>query len=242
MSEADDDELQAGALRLKRWMDTQKELMKDDWDLPIVVTGNERKGKSSIAFEMALYLDELYDPAEQTVFTGDEFGRKAVRLPKYRALILDEAVSGGFSRDAGSGTNKRLAKFLTVCGDRNLIMFILWPNIRWLDPILKEHRVRWNIHVEKRYKDYAVAKFRMLRDDDERVYDYPVTLFRFKFPRAHGPKWQIYKAAKAKFVDETGRGRNDKTEMERGDALESIRSLIRPILRSWRASKNELEA
>lgn len=239
MSDDGEAELQDGALKLKRWMDAQKILMKDDWDLPIAITGNERKGKSSIAFEMALYLDDLFDPAEQTVFTADEFGRKAVNLPKYRALILDEAVSGGFSRDAGSGPNKRLAKFLTVCGDRNLIMFILWPNIRWLDPILKEHRVRFNIHVEKRYKTHAVAKFRLLRDDDERVYDYPVTLFRFKFPRAHGAKWQIYKEAKSKFVDATGRGRDDKTEMERGDALEAIRALVRPIVQAWRRDQVE---
>jgi hypothetical protein len=224
-------ELADGNLRIKRWMDEQRELMKGDWDLPIVVTGNERKGKSSIAFEMALYLDDLFDPVEQTVFAADDFTRKATKLDKYRALILDEAISGGFSRDAGSGPNKRLAKFLTICGDRNLIMFVLWPNIRWLDPILKEHRIRFNIHVERRYKDKAVAKFRLLRDDDETVYDYPVTLFRFTFPRARGAKWEAYRSAKRAFVDQVGRGRDDEIETERGDAYEAMKAKVRPILK-----------
>lgn len=225
-----DQELQEGALRIKAWMDQQRQLMRSDWDLPIVVTGNERKGKSSIAFEMALYLDEAFDPVEQTVFTADDFTRKATRLDKYRAVILDEAVSGGFSRDSSSQTNKRLAKFLTVCGDRNLIMFVLWPNLRWLDPILKEHRIRYNIHVEKRYETYAVAKLRVLRDDDEMIYAHPMTLFRFTFPRAHGPKWEAYRKAKREFVDAVGRGRSDELETALGDAREAMKGQLRPIL------------
>jgi hypothetical protein len=240
-ADPDDEELAEGQLRIKRWMDQQKELMKEDWDLPVVVTGNERKGKSSIAFMMALYLDPDFDPVEQIVFSADDFTRKATKLGKYRVLILDEAVSGGFSRDAGSGPNKRLAKFLTVCGDRNLVMFVLWPNIRWLDPILKEHRIRFNVHVERRLKKKAIAKFRLLRDDDETVYDYPVTLWRFTFPKARGPKWMAYKKAKSAFVDQVGRGRDDEVETQRGDAFESMKAKLRPILKQLVAAGADAE-
>lgn len=219
---------------IQAWMDDQVNRIHRDDDLILVVTGDERKGKSTLAFHLASYMDKHFEPGKQMTFSGDDFSRVASRLPKYRAVVLDEAIRGGFSRDAASDSNKKLAKFLTVCGERNLIGIICWPNIRWLDPILKEHRCRWNLHVERRYRDHAVAVLRLLRED-ERVYDPPMEIFRFPFPRAEGGKWDAYRQAKSEFVVEVGRGQ-DVRRTVRTAVLQNIRDRIRPIIRKLLAA------
>lgn len=217
------------AFSLKRWMDGFVWSAKQDNDLVLAVTGDEGSGKSSLALQMAAYMDPNFDPVRQVVFTADQFTRTAVELPKYSAIVLDEAISGGFSRDAGAGTNKRLAKFLTVSRELNLLCFILWPNIRWLDPILKEHRCKWNVHIEKRHRDHAFAWVRQLRDG-ELVFERPKPIHPFTFPAAKGPKWDAYKKAKKAFVEGVGRGSDDAEEMEAMVLLDHIREELRPII------------
>lgn len=216
-------------------MDQQLKRIRNDDDLIIVITGDERKGKSTLAFLMASYMDPGFDPADQMTFSGDDFSRVGSRLGKYRAVVLDEAIRGGFSRDAPTEANKKLAKFLTVCGERNLIGVICWPKLRWLDPILKEHRCKWNLHVEHRYRDHAVASLRLLRDD-ERVFDPPFEVFKFPFPRASGPRWEAYKAAKSQFVMEVGRGQDVRNTV-RSAVLQNIRDRIRGKIRQVMARR-----
>jgi hypothetical protein len=214
---------------IQQWMDQQVKRIHNDDDLIVVITGDERTGKSTLAFLMASYMDPLFDPSVQTTFSGGDFSRVGSKLGKYRAVVLDEAIHGGFSRDAPTEANKKLAKFLTVCGERNLIGIICWPKLRWLDPILKEHRCKWNLHVEHRYRDHAVASLRLLRDG-ERVFDPPFEVFKFPFPRAHGSKWRAYKAAKSAFVTEVGRGQDVKNTV-RASVLQNIRDRIRGRVR-----------
>jgi len=214
---------------LKRWMDGFVARAKMDNDMVLAITGEEGSGKSSLALQMAAYMDPAFDPVKQVVFSGDQFARTAVDLPKYSAIILDESISGGFSRDAGAGTNKRLAKFLTVSRELNLLCFILWPNIRWLDPILKEHRCKWNVHIEKRNRDSAFAWVRQLRDG-ELVFERPKPIHPFTFPPAKGPKWDAYKKAKTAFVEEVGRGADDQEEMESMALLDQMRGELRAIV------------
>lgn len=233
-------------LRLRQWMDRFGDSVRRDNDVVMAVTGDEGSGKSSIALQMSAYMDPDFDPVRQVVFTADQFTRTAVELPKYSALVLDESISGGFSRDAGSGPNKRLAKFLTVSRERNLFCFLLWPNIRWLDPILKEHRCKWNVHVEKRVgkagcrhvdcRCYAEAWVRQLRDG-EFVFDPPKKVFPFRFPPAVGPVWDAYKKAKDEFVNQVGRGTDDEAAMAKASMLDSLRAEFAPIMKRYRVGR-----
>lgn len=219
---------------IQQWMDLQVKRIHNDDDLIVAITGDERRGKSTLAFQLATYMDPSFDPAKQITFSGDDFSRVGSQLGKYRAVVLDEAIRGGFSRDAASEVNKKLAKFLTVCGERNLIGVICWPKLRWLDPILKEHRCKWNLHVERRFKDHAVAVLRLLRDD-ERVFDPPMEVFRFPFPRASGPRWKAYKDAKARFVVEVGHGQDVRNQV-RNAVLATIQEQVRPTVRKLLAA------
>lgn len=215
---------------IQKWMDSQMQKIRRDDDLILVITGDERSGKSTLAFLMATYMDPSFDPERQTTFSGNDFSRVATQLGKYRAVILDEAIRGGFSRDSPTQDNKQLAKFLTVCGERNLIGIICWPRLRWLDPILKEHRCRWNLHIQSRRRDDAIASLRLLRHG-ERVFDPPMEIFRFSFPPARGPAWEAYRRAKSNYVGDVGRGQDVEASL-RSAILQQMRRIVKPIVRS----------
>ena len=149
-----------------------------------------------------------FDPARQMVFTGQAFRRRAVELEPYKALVLDEAIKGGFARRATSGDNVGLAEYLTVGGERNLLNFVCWPGARWLDPILREWRSTWNINVLRRYRDHAVYQMRQFHEG-EKVYDKPRVKFTFALPKPRGPKWDAYRKCKSDFVQRVGRTGGD---------------------------------
>lgn len=213
--------------KLRQWMDDRVRRVKDDWDELIVCTGPERSGKSAIAFEMALYMDPDFDPEKQTVFTGESFRRRAIEMQKYKPLVLDEAIKGGFSRRAGSGANVGLAEYLTVGGERNLINFVCWPGARWLDPILREWRSTWNVNVLTRKRDHAVAQIRQFHEG-EKVYDPPRVLFTFAYPKPRGRRWDQYRAAKSKFVERVGRTGGDDGHDDKEAFYEQCLRVMKP--------------
>lgn len=178
------------------WIELLAGLHKDDKDAVVVISGRERSGKSTLAWTLASQVDPSFN-AERMVFSGSDFMREATKLPRGRALVLDEAIQGGFSRDAMTDQNRSLAKFLVVAGERNLVSFVLFPNLRWLDPYISEHRARWWVLVERR----GVALVHEMRRADYRG-SKPSwkRLFRIRFNEVVGPEWEKYTGLKEKLV------------------------------------------
>src|ERR1041384_8164708 len=178
------------------WIQTLAGLHKSDKDAVVIITGRERTGKSTMAWTLAKRIDESFGSARM-VFTGRDFMQEATKLPKGAALVLDEAIQGGFSRDAMGEQNKALAKFLIVAGERNLVSFVLFPNMRWLDPYISEHRARWWVLVEKRGEALV---HEMRRADYRGAKPSWKRLFRIRFKPVDGPDWDTYLKAKSKLV------------------------------------------
>lgn len=194
-------------------------------DLVVPVTGPERMGKSTIAYRMARLLDSNFDVRKQIVFHAKQFKRRSVELPRHSSLILDEAIFGGFSRRAMSGDNVGLVQHLTVSGDRYNFNFICWPAKQWLDPIIRDWRSTFNVHVIRR----GVAQIRLFHEG-ETVYDPPRVLFTFTFPVADDEDWKIYEQMKEEFVQANGRNEDNSAGADFLDYKATIEDNIRPIV------------
>lgn len=213
---------------LAAWVQSVSDWIRRDNDEVVAVTGAEGRGKSSLAFLLAHKFDPGFKPARQVAFDASGYVPMASGLAPYKAAILDEAVRGGTSRGFQSNDNKRLTDYFTVARAQNLVHFICYPNVRWLDPLLREHRCRYNLHVVRRFERHAVAQLRLLKDD-ERIFEYPKVLFTFQFPAAQGPSWEDYKRAKLDYTQSLANGLEGQRQA-REEALERMRGAIKPVV------------
>ena len=232
---------QEGLLKLKAWMDDRVREMRKDKDCVLPFTGDERSGKSTIAFHMGLYMDRHYRPNRNVSFTATGHIRTSERLSKGAFCHLDEGIKGLFSHSTMSPDNKALAEYLTIAGEKNQVHALLWPNIQWLAKIIKEHRAKYNVHVVQRFDDKALAQMRELKDDRGRVYDEPRVLFPFYFPKAEGPLWDEYRLLKSTFVTQVGRGADDDETWARDDFLGNARERVRKLVAEIPSAGSEEE-
>lgn len=186
----------------EKWITSLKNQPGRDNDAVVIITGKEGVGKSTFARWLARQLDSGFD-SKQVVFSGSDFMELAVKLQPGRVIILDEATDGGYSRDAMTTRNKELTKFLMVSRQRNLISIILFPNIRWLDPYISEHRASHWCLIERRGVSLV---HRAKRADYKGAKASWVQMFRSAFPKEEGEDWDAYKAAKAAMVKGAARG------------------------------------
>lgn len=215
-----------GSNDYENWIQTLRGLHESDKDAVVVITGRERTGKSTMAWTLAKRIDAGFGPGRM-VFTGRDFMQEATKLPKGAALVLDEAIQGGFSRDAMGDQNKALAKFLIVAGERNLVSFVLFPNLRWLDPYIAEHRARWWVLVERR----GVALVHEMRRADYRgAKPSWKRLFRVNFNPVEGDDWGIYLKAKSKLVRNVAKRSDELVYVPDDREVEDLAQKVRLVL------------
>jgi len=129
---------------LKSNLDIAKETIKRDLDHVFCVAGDERVGKSSLAFQCAAYCDETFcaNWERRVHFTPENFLEGIKNSQPYEAHVYDEAMTGLSSRESMSRMNKTLQKVLAEVGQRNLFIFICIPDFFSLDSYIALHRSR----------------------------------------------------------------------------------------------------
>lgn len=215
---------------LAEWLEHVRAAPDHDADQLIIISGDERKGKSTLAFLLAHKLNPDFD-LKRCVFTADDFIREANQADPGSVVWMDESIDGGFSREAMSGANKALTKYLTVAGERNLIMFIIWPNWRWLDPLIRDHRAHWHLYIPRRGEadiDYPHRGKHQRSTFWERI-------LRINVPKAEGAKWEAYLKHKHDYVTEKGRdyGSDDDEELTPAQEKMLIGEHVRRQIRPW---------
>ena len=104
------------------------EANKKDWDFKILISGDgmTRTGKSTIASQIAYYLDPKIT-LDQVIFRGSKLVELSKKLQKGRAIIYDEAREGLDSKMAVTKYSKNILDYFNECGYKNQIMIIVLP-------------------------------------------------------------------------------------------------------------------
>jgi len=123
--------------------------LRDDKDHFITICGEEGAGKSTIAAQIASWIQgKSFDIKQICLLSTDYFD--SLQGDKYRALILDELILQMFSRDAMSGESKNISKLFFIMRALNLATVCCIPNLKYADSILREHRTKTLIIIKKR--------------------------------------------------------------------------------------------
>lgn len=131
-------------------------------DYLTIVTGIEGSGKSTLAMQMAATVDPNFSE-ERILYTAEDLNEFIHEIEKNpipgRAVILDEGNMFLFSRDSMSGKNKMVVRWLSICRQKNVMVFVCVPNFFTIDTYIREHRVKaiFNCYERGKFKAYAKA-------------------------------------------------------------------------------------
>lgn len=137
-----------------RWLGSNLELWRNavihqDIDCFILVDGKEGSGKSVHALQIAHFLDieRRIDLEKQVCFTPEEVKQAITTLPKFKAIVYDEAKRGLNRRRSTENTNLELTELFAECRQNNLFLVVVLPAFHDLDMNVAVFRSRVLIHV-----------------------------------------------------------------------------------------------
>lgn len=154
-----------------------KELV-DDWDHFTVITGREGSGKSTFAMQNASWVcpnftlanlkDTSADYQEALEKRNEDIiRRKAEGLPppEPMAIVFDEG-NELLSRESMKRHNIALQKTFIVQRRLHVFVIICVPNFFFLDPTVRQHRVRslYHLYQRGRYKYFSEPATKIVAD------------------------------------------------------------------------------
>ncbi len=208
----------------------KKSVLRRDEDCFIIVDGRERGGKSTLAAQIAKYLDPTYD-ITRCCFTADQFYQAVKHATKGQAVVFDETMGYLASRSALSKFNKTLIKLMSEMGFKNLFVIMCIPSYFELDKYAAIHRSTCLIHIYKdmktgkkgRYVFFDNTKKRIMYLKGKKTYDYHVIAGNFfgVFTKYFPLDMETYTAKKktAVFYEEATIGKKEMRFKKQRDAL-----------------------
>ena len=142
--------------KLQKFCKYINKVRQQDEDFIMLVTGQTRSGKSTLAIEIALHIDPVFEMERQILFDIKELGKR-IYESKGKVYILDEAIFDAFNREAMSIMNRWLIKIFTVCAERNHVIIMIIPKVKWLDKPVKE-RISFMFYTIKQYTPQGIMR------------------------------------------------------------------------------------
>jgi len=212
---------------------TNAVLKNSDMDCLIINATRKGVGKSSFDLYWSHYWETVLNKRqftlENTVYQPKPFLSRLENAQQYAAIIGDEAIEIFFSRNAMTGSNKKLAKAMAQAREgKNYLIFVNIPDIRMIEgylrtgevaavvrPILKwfpeEHRlVKGNVEV------YNVDEIQKIQYTDKGVV-YPNPSFVDTFPDFKKEQPMLWK--EYKLLSGTHKRANRQTDLTNWDKI-----------------------
>lgn len=192
-----------GWRRLKMNIQHMTELLREDTDFAVYITGGNRVGKDTIAMQLCREADNRFHPSTHVAYKPDDFW-DVVDLPRYSAFNLTEASDHFYVKNTMKGDQKKKKRKLKKYATNNMIMFMCdldWYNV---DKEVLNEKVVANIHLPRRgkfefYPRDLINQFD--RDSDTKETVRPSPAFTGHFPKAPGAR-EVDKAKnKAQHLD-----------------------------------------
>lgn len=126
-----------------------KDVTKNNYDGFILIVGREGFGKTTLAFQIAKYVDPTFN-LDHVVFTAEQFLEAVDNAERYSAIVFDETMGYLSSRGSMSKFNKVLIKVMSEMRSKNLFVFLNIPNFFMMDWYVAQHRTTGLLYIRKR--------------------------------------------------------------------------------------------
>jgi gluconate kinase len=188
-----------------------KDMINLDRDHFILVIGVEGSGKSTISIQMASWIDPNFCN-ENICFSAEEYISRLKSVEKGSCLVLDEAGTMLFSREAMSSNNIQMTKLFMLQRQKNVSVIVVCPSLWNIDSYIRNHRVNTLIRVWKQghymgYLPRAIGIINTLQQTKKQISAMKLPngsfwhgCFRKKFPKSIDLK-QYLKKKRQNFED-----------------------------------------
>lgn len=147
---------------LKSVLDDQHQFRLKNFDVVAMVTGEEGSGKTTLAMQMALYMDSNFSN-DHIIFNARQFEKAIDKLPNGSCILWDEADDVG--SNWASEMMITLKKTFKRIRKKNLVIFLVTPTFHDLNKYFAIHRTRFLINV---YADFTTRGFFKLYNRDKK--------------------------------------------------------------------------
>lgn len=209
---------------MKDNLDTmRRETLKKDYDTFVVIDGKEGEGKTSLSFQIAMYLDPTFD-LNRVAFTLDQFVDYVIKASKGQCIVFDETMGYLSSRRSQSKFNVKLVKIFSEMRSKNLFIILNIPSFFELDKYPAIHRSLCLFHVDRRgfFRGYGYEKKKLLYVNGKKYYSYknPSANFRGRFVKYFPFDKQEYETKKQEGINTFNDVRDvEKKLLKQRDAL-----------------------
>lgn len=207
------------------------------FDSLVMITGNERCGKSTIALQLARRIDPDF-PLSRVCFKIADFSKMINESPDGSVIVFDESGFDMFNQEWWADFQQELIKKLLVIGVKQLILLLCVPHRKELNKKLRERRVAFWLNVFTKGDRYTrgFCTFRRGIGNEWEEETYWEGLAAFRFAPMTGEFWDKYSEAKRGFVNEVSAGsyqpgsggRNTKAMDQRNKA----------VIKLWKGDKD----
>ncbi len=136
----------------------RRKVREEDQDIFIVISGDVRSGKSTLAIHLARAMDECFNPSENTIYADGNFGDLLALVEESdsaRAVHVDELQWIAFAHDWQKADAKMMSKIMMTVGSYNLVFISCIPHIADIHIYLRGHRASYWFHViTQEYRDH----------------------------------------------------------------------------------------
>ena len=131
---------------LQKNMDAVKKAVTLKWDCLLFISGYEGDGKSTLAAQLAYYLDNSFN-LTRVVFTPEQFKDACLNGKPKTAIVFDESYYAFTSQATMTKSARVLNSMLTMIRKKQLFIFIVAPTFFDIQKYIAVHRSRFLIHI-----------------------------------------------------------------------------------------------
>lgn len=184
------------------------QIVDNDEDWFVGIDGYERKGKTTLALQMALHCNPKFS-VDDIVFTPKEFRQRVLNSHPGDVILVDEGALVFHAQEGNTREGRKIIKLATVMGKYNTMIITCVPKITVIHKYIREHRLKTYIRVYKKgtyavYNKPALNKYVQIlgRGGLRKGQRYPPYLYRERFGGIHGELWESYLEKKSKQIQE----------------------------------------
>ena len=191
------------------------ELVEDDFDCIVMITGARRKGKSTLGIQIARKVSQAFSP-DNIAFRLEDFSSILEKNPYadpkngvFPQAFLDEAGVGLYSKEWYATWQRNLVKCLEVIGIKRQICYFILPHARKLTGDIRDEMASMWIDVDTKWKHergYAELYTGVRDKFKQSIWWKPRCAF--KFNPLEDDFWKSYEEKKKLFVNEIAAGKH----------------------------------